>query len=67
MAKKTRQSSSNGQSEKSMRSREEPPPFRYLRAYAFDPTLGMQLETAVLNEVTLRVRWEKDLATGPIG
>src|SRR5204862_5379980 len=38
-----------------------------LRTYAFDPTLGMRLETAVLNEATLKVRWESDLAPGPIG
>jgi hypothetical protein len=44
-----------------------PPPFRRLRAYAFDPTLGMRLETAVLNETTLKVRWETDLASGPVG
>jgi len=44
-----------------------PPPFRWLRTYAFDPTLGMRLETAVLNEATLKVRWEPDLQHGPVG
>lgn len=43
------------------------PPNRCLRTYAFDPTLGMRLETAVLNETTLKVRWEGDLQPGPIG
>ena len=44
-----------------------PPPFRLLRTYAFDPTLGMRLETAVLNEATLKVRWEAELLPGPVG
>jgi hypothetical protein len=35
------------------------PPFRKLRAYAFDPSLSTQLETAVVNEVTLKVPWEE--------
>src|SRR5437016_549264 len=47
--------------------RPEQPPYRPLRAYAFDPTLGTRLETAVLNETTLNVRWEENLAPGPIG
>ena len=43
-----------------------PPPSRRLRAYAFDPTLGLRLETAVLNETTLKVKWEP-LQRGPVG
>jgi hypothetical protein len=43
------------------------PPFRALRGYAFDPSLSTQLETAVLNEVVFRVKWEKDLKPGPVG
>jgi hypothetical protein len=43
-----------------------PPPFRRLRAYAFDPSMSTQLDTAVLNEVTLKVPWER-LDPGPVG
>src|SRR5262245_51854848 len=43
------------------------PPFRRLRAYAFDPSLDTQLETAVFNRVTLQVPWEDDLQPGPAG
>ncbi|MEA2733632.1 MAG: hypothetical protein QOE14_83 [Humisphaera sp.] len=43
------------------------PPSRRLRTYAFDPTLGLRLETAVLNETTLKVRWEPQLQPGPVG
>ncbi|HEX5725626.1 MAG TPA: hypothetical protein VFX98_09180 [Longimicrobiaceae bacterium] len=43
------------------------PPFRRLRGYAFDPSLSTQLETAVVNETVFRVRWEENLAPGPVG
>jgi hypothetical protein len=49
------------------------PTERRLRVFAFDPTLGVQLETAGINEVTLRISWERDLAgqdllgVGPVG
>lgn len=49
------------------------PSERRLRVFASDPTLGVQLETAGLNEVTLRVPWERDRAgndvilPGPVG
>jgi hypothetical protein len=49
------------------------PSDRKLRVFAFDPSLGIQLETAGINEVTLRVSWERDargrdcLEPGPIG
>jgi hypothetical protein len=43
------------------------PSHRRLRTYAFDPTMGLQLETAVLNQQTLRVKWEKHLQPGPMG
>ena len=42
------------------------PPCRRLRTYAFDPTLSWQLDTAVLNQTTLQIKWEK-LARGPVG
>jgi hypothetical protein len=49
-----------------------PPAFRKLRIYAFDPSLGTQLDTAVLNHATLKVSWERDshgdcLGPGPVG
>jgi hypothetical protein len=46
---------------------------RSLRVFAFDPTLAVELETAGINEVTLRVPWERDrhgrdlLEPGPVG
>jgi hypothetical protein len=43
-----------------------PPPYRRLRAYAFDPSLATQLDTALINETVLRVPWEP-LQPGPVG
>ncbi len=51
------------------------PPFRKLRGYAFDPSLSLNLDTAVINNITYKVRWEdkddpdleKQLRPGPIG
>jgi hypothetical protein len=43
-----------------------PPPDRRLRAYAFDPSLATQLDTALINQAVLRVPWEK-LEPGPVG
>jgi Subtilase family len=43
------------------------PPNRPLRVFAYDPSLGAKLDTLDINEATLDVRWEKDLAPGPIG
>jgi hypothetical protein len=43
------------------------PPFRRLRTFAFDPSLNRQLDTAVLNQVTLEVPWEEELQWGPVG
>ncbi len=40
------------------------PAFRPLRVYAFDPSLATQLETAVLNQTTLKVIWESEPRTG---
>ncbi len=42
------------------------PPYRRIRTYALDPSLSTRLETAEINEVALRVRWEP-LAKGPAG
>lgn len=43
------------------------PPFRRLHAYAFDPSLDTQMETAVINRLTLQVPWEEKLGPGPTG
>jgi hypothetical protein len=52
----------------------EHPPFRRLRAYAFDPSLSTQLENAPVNTITMQVPWEFDSETrkdilqpGPVG
>ena len=42
------------------------PAFRRIRTYAVDPSLSTRLETAGINEVTLKVQWEK-LEPGPTG
>jgi hypothetical protein len=49
------------------------PATRRLRVFAFDPTLGVQLDTVRINEVALTVPWERDatggdaLVIGPAG
>ncbi len=47
------------------------PPYRRLRGYAFDPSLSVELETALVNEVVFQVPWESKadgtLKPGPIG
>jgi len=40
------------------------PPFRPLRAYAFDPSLSQELKHTGINSVTLKVPWEYDPETG---
>ncbi len=40
---------------------------RKLRVFAFDPVLGMQVDTEYLNETTLEIPWEDSLQPGPIG
>lgn len=42
------------------------PPFRRIRTYALDPSLSTRLATAGMNEIALKVRWEK-LEAGPKG
>ena len=44
-----------------------PPVNRRLRGYAFDPSLSIQLDTAVINQAVFRVPWETELAAGPVG
>ena len=43
------------------------PARRRLRVYAYDPSLGIQLETLGLNEALLDVVWEHELQPGPVG
>lgn len=45
------------------------PPVRRLRGYAFDPSLSIQMDTALVNEVVFRVPWEGAdvLEPGPVG
>ncbi|HEX9990129.1 MAG TPA: hypothetical protein VGE45_16850 [Chloroflexia bacterium] len=46
-----------------------PPAFRRLRGYAFDPSLSLELDTALVNEVVFKVTWEgaDKLGVGPVG
>jgi len=44
-----------------------PPPYRRLRAFAFDPSLSLQLETASINHTVLDTPWEPNLEPGPCG
>jgi hypothetical protein len=43
------------------------PNIRRLRGYSFDPSLSVQLDTALVNEAVFKVRWEKKLKPGPVG
>jgi hypothetical protein len=49
------------------------PAFRRLRGYAFDPSLNLQMDAALINQVTFKVPWEVDadgneiLKAGPEG
>lgn len=44
----------------------EVPPFRRLRVYAFDPSLALRMQTAAIQEITIRVPWESNSDTGRI-
>lgn len=43
------------------------PTSRRLRGYAFDPSLSIQLDTALVNETVFKVHWEEILEKGPVG
>jgi hypothetical protein len=43
------------------------PTSRKLRAYAFDPSLSLKMDTAGINNITYSIPWEDNLAIGPIG
>ena len=44
----------------------QPPTSRRLRVLSFDPSLATQIETSLINEITVEIPWE-DLCPGPIG
>lgn len=43
------------------------PIVRRLRGYSFDPSLSVQLETALVNEAVFKIAWEDQLKVGPVG
>jgi hypothetical protein len=46
------------------------PVFRRLRGYAFDPSLSIQVDTAMVNETVFKIRWESTrdgFKPGPVG
>ncbi|HVG31825.1 MAG TPA: S8 family serine peptidase, partial [Pyrinomonadaceae bacterium] len=43
------------------------PPYRRVRVYAVDPSLSSRLDTASINDVTLKIRWETMEKRGPVG
>ncbi|WEK36503.1 MAG: hypothetical protein P0Y53_03235 [Candidatus Pseudobacter hemicellulosilyticus] len=43
------------------------PPCRKLRGYAFDPSLSLKVDTALINNITYKIPWEEDLRPGPRG
>jgi subtilase family protein len=45
----------------------EKPSRRPLRVYAYDPSLERDIKTLAINETCLNVRWEDNLAPGPVG
>lgn len=42
------------------------PPYRQLRAFAFDPCLSRQIESYEINEVTIKIPWDNSLKMGPV-
>jgi len=43
------------------------PLYRYLRIFAFDPSVASQLDLANIAEVTIPITWEENLEPGPVG
>jgi hypothetical protein len=43
------------------------PSMRWLRVFAYDPSLQTDIRNFGINETTIGVRWEQDLKPGPIG
>ncbi len=44
-----------------------PPPRRRLRVYALDPSIAKSLDSVAVNEATLAIPFDRDLAPGPVG
>lgn len=44
----------------------DPPTYRRLRIFAFDPSLATRLETAEMNQLIIQIPWE-NLEEGPVG
>ncbi|HMG92323.1 MAG TPA: hypothetical protein VK589_19835, partial [Chryseolinea sp.] len=44
----------------------DPPTYRKIRIFAFDPSLATRLETAEMNQLIIQIPWE-DLDKGPVG
>ncbi|MET0636676.1 MAG: hypothetical protein ABWZ25_11670 [Chitinophagaceae bacterium] len=42
------------------------PSYRKLRGYAFDPSLSIKIDTAMINNMVYKIPWE-DLQPGPVG
>jgi hypothetical protein len=42
------------------------PAIRKLRAYAFDPSLSLRLDTSIINNIVYKVEWE-EVKAGPVG
>lgn len=42
------------------------PPCRRLRALAFDPILSQRIDTRDINQVTIKLPWDANLAPGPV-
>ena len=55
------------ESDRSLHRQLSPPPFRRLRGYAYDPSLSLRLETALINSTIFYLPWESDLQPGPVG
>jgi hypothetical protein len=43
------------------------PPYRRVRVYAVDPSFSTRFDTADINEVVLKIRWETLKSKGPVG
>jgi hypothetical protein len=58
---------SQQQSDQENRSSQVPPPlFQRLRGYAFDPSLSIRLDTALINQTVFEVPWDPNLQPGPV-
>jgi hypothetical protein len=45
----------------------DPPYFRKLQGYAFDPSLSLVIDTVGINNMVYKVDWEDNLEPGPVG